>query len=62
MDQWLSGIGAEGWRDKQVEQRGFGGHKTIVYDALMADTHHYTSVKTHRTCNTRMNPNTNCGL
>lgn len=31
-----------------AEHRGFLGSEKTLYDTIMADTHHYTFVQTHR--------------
>ena len=43
-------------------QRIFRAAETLLHDTRMVDTRHRTFVKTYRLCNTKSEPNANCGL
>lgn len=50
-------VGRTGWSTRE-----FQGLESLHCDAVMVNTWHYASVKTHRMCNTGVNPNVNYGL
>lgn len=49
-------IGQRGGGMNGGAQRIFGGGETVLEDAIMVDTHHYTFVRARRTCITKTEP------
>ena len=45
-----------------MKHRNVQGTEVILYDTVMVDKYHYTFVKTHEMCNTKVNLNVNYGL
>ena len=52
--QWLPGVG--GREREWVEHKGVLRSETILHDATLVGTSHYTAVKTHRMFPTKREP------
>ena len=48
-------------RDNEVEHQASWGQWNTLCDTVMMETHHHTFVQTHRTHNTAVSPDINCG-